>query len=240
MSALNVMEKSFVNKPEKEMAPFKHHLIMALIPVAAFIIRVIGWTMRIQLIDPHQTAPQAKPTQKYIYAFWHNQQILSTYFFRNLGIRVLVSRSRDGDYISKVLEIFGFHTIRSSTSSGKVNALRGLARELRGGNHTAITPDGPRGPLYKAQPGAVFLGALSGKAVVPYGCAVDRVWKLHRTWDQFEIPKPFSKAVLVFGETVSIPKKLSEQQGTDLTLLIEDRMNACRELTLRALEKKAK
>jgi len=221
-----------VSNTLKNRTAFKHRLILTLIPLAAFIIRLIGFTMRIKLIDPHGVAPQTRSKKKFIYAFWHNQQILSTYFFRNRGIRVLVSRSKDGDYISRALETFGFGTVRSSTSSGKINALRGLARELKAGNHTAITPDGPRGPCYKAQPGAVFLGALSGHAVVPFGCAVNRVWKLHRTWDQFEIPKPFSRAVIVFDEPINIPRKLNDQETEKYTGLLETKMN---ELRMRAL-----
>lgn len=189
--------------------PFKHRLALALIPVAAFLLRLMGLTWRVRLVDPHGTAPQSRPKEKYIYAFWHNQQILSMVFFRNFGIRVLVSRSRDGEYIARALEHFGFKTVRSSTSSGKVNALRGLARELRAGFPAAITPDGPRGPVYVAQPGAVFLGALTQEAVVPYGCAVSRPWRL-RSWDRFEIPKPFSNAVIVFGEPLRVPARMTE------------------------------
>lgn len=192
--------------------------------------------MRITLIDQHGVAPQARTREKFIYAFWHNQQILATYFFRNFGIRVLVSRSRDGDYITNVLDSFGFKTVRSSTSSGKVHALRGLARELRGDHHTAITPDGPRGPVYKAQPGAVFVAALSGNRIVSFGCASRSVWKLHRTWDQFEIPKPFSRAVIVFGEPITIPKKAGAQAVDKLTVLLEQEMNRLRKEALARLK----
>jgi lysophospholipid acyltransferase (LPLAT)-like uncharacterized protein len=213
-----------------------HRLILSLIPIIAFIIRVIGWTMRITLIDQHGVAPHARTQEKFIYVFWHNQQILSTYFFRNFHIRVLVSRSRDGDYIAKVLNLFGFKAVRSSTSSGKVHALRGLTRELRGDHHTAITPDGPRGPVYKAQPGAVFVAALSGNRVVPFGCAARRVWKLQRTWDQFAIPKPFSRALIVFGEPITIPKKVDVQAVAELSLLLEQEMNRLRKQALDGLK----
>jgi lysophospholipid acyltransferase (LPLAT)-like uncharacterized protein len=228
-----------VNEKNKEKKPFKYHLIMFLIPVAALIIRIIGFTMRIRIIDPAGVAPQAQNTEKYIYSFWHNQLIVLIYTFRNLGVSVLVSRSRDGDYITRVNDLFGFGSLRSSTSSGKVTALRGLVRKLRSGGHVTITPDGPRGPVYKAQPGAVFLGALSGNAVVPFASFVDRTWKL-RTWDRFEIPKPFSQAVIVLGERISIPKKLTDAQSVELTLLVENKINACRERAMTLVAEKTK
>jgi lysophospholipid acyltransferase (LPLAT)-like uncharacterized protein len=213
---------------DKKKVTFKHRLILAVIPLAVGVIRVIGMTMRIRLIDPHRTSPYARPAKPVIYAFWHNQQLLAAYFFRNLGIRVLVSRSRDGDYITRILECLGYDTVRSSTSSGKVHALRGLVRELKDGHHAVITPDGPRGPVYQAQPGAVFLGALSGHAVVPLGCASERVWRLH-SWDRFEIPKPFSRAAIVYDRAIPIPRRLSDKEALDLNREIERQMNRLRD-----------
>lgn len=214
--------------------PFKHRLALALIPMAAFVLRLMGLTWRVRLVDPRGIAPKSKPAQKYIYAFWHNQQILSMVFFRNFGIRVLVSRSRDGEYIARALEHFGFKTVRSSTSSGKVNALRGLARELRAGHHAAITPDGPRGPVYVAQPGAVFLGALTQEAVVPFGCACDRPWRL-KSWDRFEIPKPFSRAVIVFGEPLRVPSRMTEAEVEQLNGRLQSELNRLRDEAQRQL-----
>ena len=215
----------------KPKAPFKHRLILSLMFLAAVLIRLLGLTMRIKRIDPHHTSPfdkPAKPAKPVIYAFWHNQQLLAAYIFRNLGICVLVSRSKDGDYIAGVLGHLGYGTVRSSTSTGKVNALRGLVRELEAGYHAAITPDGPRGPVYQAQPGAVFLGALSGHAVVPFGCAVNRTWQL-RSWDRFEIPKFFSRAVIVFGKAVPIPRELRQETVQQFTRQIEQHMNDLRD-----------
>lgn len=209
---------------KKPKAPFKHRLILSLMFLAAVLIRLLGLTMRIKRIDPHHTSPFDKPAKPVIYAFWHNQQLLAAYILRNLGICVLVSRSKDGDYIAGVLGHLGYGTVRSSTSSGKVTALRGLVRELKAGHHAAITPDGPRGPLYQAQHGAMFLGALSGHAVVPFGCAVDRIWQLH-SWDRFEIPKPFSRAVIVFGQAIPIPREPRPEAMLQLTQEIEQQMN---------------
>lgn len=212
-----------------EKIPFKHKLLLGLIPLAAGLIRLIGWTMKITLQDPHGVSPYARPPAT-LYAFWHAHQLLSMFFFRNFNIQVLVSKSRDGDYIAGALESFGFGTIRSSTSSGKVTALRGLAAALRRGQHAAVTPDGPRGPVHRAQPGALFAAAMSGRPLVPFGCALDRTWRL-RSWDRFEIPKPFSRAVIVFGAPVAVPAKPDHEQTA--------RAAADLERTLQALDGQA-
>jgi len=180
--------------------------------------------MTIRLVDPHHSAPQAKP-QPTIYAFWHQHQLLAMYFFRNFGIRVLVSRSQDGDYIAGALNRFGFETVRSSTSSGKVTALRGLARALKNGRHAALTPDGPRGPLHCAQPGAIFLAAMSGCPLVPFGCALEKPWQL-KSWDRFEIPRPFSRAAIVYGEPLPVPAHLDDVTVAELLAEFNRRLQA--------------
>ena len=215
---------SIENETLPEKVPFKHRLLMGLIPLAVFLIRLIESSMRIRLIDPNRISPCAKP-QPTIYAFWHQHQLLAMYYFRNFGIRVLVSRSKDGDYIAGALERFGFKTVRSSTSSGKVTALRGLARELKAGYHAAITPDGPRGPLHRAQPGVIFLAAMTGRPLVPFGCALEKAWRL-RSWDKFEIPKPFSRAAVVYGEPLPVPSKLDDETVTALLEELDRRLQA--------------
>jgi lysophospholipid acyltransferase (LPLAT)-like uncharacterized protein len=209
--------ETIVEKP-----PFKHRLILSLMPLGALLIKLLCLTVRARVIDTGKVAPRHKPKPT-IFAFWHEHQVISMSVFRGFGIYVLVSRSKDGDYASKVMESFGFNTIRSSSSNGRLTALRGLARMLRQGRHVAITPDGPRGPRHCCQPGPVFLGAITGARVIPFGCALDRAWRL-KSWDRFEIPKPFSRAVVVFGEPLDVPAKLDEATSTELVAEFQRRL----------------
>lgn len=207
-----------------------------LVQLAIGVLKLISLTLRVRLYDPHGLAPQRQGSERLIYAFWHNQQLLGAAYFRGFGIRVLVSRSKDGDYITQALEAFGFRTVRASTSSGRTTALRGLARELAQGHSVAITPDGPRGPVYQAQPGAVFLAALSGQAIAPLGCAVQRAWVL-RSWDRFVIPQPFSRVAIVYGQRLKVPRRLDAANSADYTRRLQDQLRtldaeAQRRLTL--------
>jgi hypothetical protein len=229
---LHIMHLSEGNnlEPVPEKPPLKHRLILALIPLAALLVRLMTMTIRVRLIDPHRHAPSAVKSRSVIYAFWHEHQLLAMSFFRGFGIHVLVSRSKDGDYIARALEWFDFHTVRSSTSSGKVAALRGLARVIKEGFHAAITPDGPRGPRQTCQPGPVFLAAMTGAPIVPFGCAVNRGWRLN-SWDRFIIPQPFSKAAIVYGAPIFIPAKLTAESAEAAVKALET--------TLRGLEAQA-
>ncbi len=128
-----------------------------------------------------------------IYCFWHRCVIPAVYFWRNQNIRVLTSRSKDGEIIAGVIQRFGFKAVRGSSSRGALAGLRQLERELKDGALVAFTIDGPRGPLYVAKPGPVLLAKLTGVRIVCFYIAVEKSWTLN-SWDRFVIPKPFSRA----------------------------------------------
>ena len=42
-------------------------------------------------------------------------------------------------------------------------------------------------------------------AIVPFAAVADRSWVLRRSWDRFQIPKPFTTINVVFGVPVKVP-----------------------------------
>ncbi len=46
-----------------------------------------------------------------------------------------------------------------------------------------ITPDGPRGPRFEFKPGAILLGQMSGRPILPMAFAASRAWLIK--WDKF-------------------------------------------------------
>ena len=74
---------------------------------------------------------------------------------------------------------------------------------LKRGADIAITPDGPRGPRYSFAPGALVLAHRASAPVVSMVAHVDRKWQL-RSWDGFEIPKPFARVTIEYGEPVTL------------------------------------
>lgn len=131
-------------------------------------------------------------THPAIYCFWHRCVFAAAYVFRNHDIRVLTSRSYDGEYIARIIERLGFRAVRGSSSRGALPGLRELQRELSRGEFVAFTIDGPRGPRYVAKPGPIHLGRITGAPIFPFYVAVEHAWIL-KTWDAFIIPKPFSR-----------------------------------------------
>ena len=138
-----------------------------------------------------------------IYASWHNRMMLIVYAHRNQAINAIVSKSSDGELTSRTIRRFGFETVRGSSSSGGGPALLGILKKLAGGADAGVTPDGPRGPMYRVQAGIIHLAQKSGCPVVPVTAGASRKLFL-RSWDEFMIPYPFAKAVLIYGEPVEV------------------------------------
>ena len=165
---------------------------MWLISWAGFLaIRIIGPTLRISLSYGEGAKDEPK-THPAIYCFWHRCVFPAAYLFRKRGIRVLTSRSYDGEYIARIIERLGFRAVRGSSSRGALQSLRELQRELVRGEFVAFTIDGPRGPRYVAKPGPVHLAQTTGAPIFPFYVAVERAWVL-KTWDAFLVPVPFSR-----------------------------------------------
>lgn len=144
-----------------------------------------------------------------VYVFWHAHLMSLTWLLRYQGVVPLVSEHRDGEYIARVLERFGFGLSRGSSTRGGSGGLRGLVRAAREGRELAVTPDGPRGPAREFKPGALVAARLTGHRVVPVGIGATRAWRLD-SWDRFMIPKPFARLTAVFGAPVEVPRELDD------------------------------
>jgi hypothetical protein len=103
-----------------------------------------------------------------------------------------------------VVRAFGLETVRGSTSRGGARALLELVATLRRGRDVAVTPDGPRGPRHEFAPGALVAAQRAGAAVIGVAAHVDRAWRL-RSWDAFEIPKPFARITVAYTPARGVP-----------------------------------
>jgi len=153
---------------------------------------------------------------------WHGVTILPIYYCRHMGFYSIVSVSKDGELQNRLLQSRGFKTIRGSNARHGARALLESIRCLKDGNVMAITPDGPKGPPKKVQPGTVHLAQRSGCPVLPVGVA-SRPCKRLSSWDSHMIPAPFAKAVISFGDPVYIA---SDEDETSAANRIEQAINA--------------
>jgi lysophospholipid acyltransferase (LPLAT)-like uncharacterized protein len=134
---------------------------------------------------------------------------------------VLVSQHRDGQFIGAVVSRFALDVVLGSSSRGGTASVRNLLALLAGGDHVAITPDGPRGPRRTAAPGVAQLAALSGSPVLPCAAQTTRR-RILPTWDRMVVPLPFGRGVVVCRPTIAVPRRGWE----DSVPLIADALNA--------------
>jgi lysophospholipid acyltransferase (LPLAT)-like uncharacterized protein len=160
----------------------------------------------------------------FIAAFWHYGAIYIVHQARDLPYVAMVSPSRDGEYISRILQSKGFATVRGSRSKGGIGALKGLMRQIRKGKTGVLVADGSQGPARKAQPGAVMLARHTGVPIVPLGWAASHYWTFN-SWDKTALPKPFSRIEITYGEPLHVPQDADAEQLEEYRLELEKRLN---------------
>jgi lysophospholipid acyltransferase (LPLAT)-like uncharacterized protein len=161
------------------------------------VLRGIFFTMSVKKVGfGNVDAFNGKPA---IYALWHGRMLIPFGTMSDRGIYVLVSEHRDGEIVAKTIELVGNLTIRGSSTRGGVKALAVLIRILKTGGQVAFTPDGPRGPNQKVQPGVIFLAIKTGTPIIPMSSSASKAFYF-KSWDSFQLPLPFSKGVNVVGE----------------------------------------
>jgi len=202
-------------------------------------ISVIGRTMRWQSIGDSHLDDIYKSGKRAIFTFWHGRIFPATYYWRNRGIVVMTSMSRDGEPIAQCIQRFGFGAARGSSSAGWLRALAEMSREIRNGRDAAFTVDGPRGPARVSQPGAVWLAKASGHPVLPFHCEADRFWTL-RSWDRTQIPKPFATVAISVGEPFYVPRRASETEVEQYRQRLDTALAAAEESARRMLTRSQK
>ncbi len=171
---------------------------------AALFIRLVGRTTRLRSVGHEQLAELERRGTGVIYAFWHNRLFLACYMLQRKSICVLVSASRDGELIARTARMLGAVPVRGSTSSGGARGLMELVRSVGREHDGAVTPDGPRGPRYRVQPGVIHLASRTGSPIVPVSWDVRHRRRL-ASWDGFLLPMPFSSGVFMYGAPVTVP-----------------------------------
>ncbi|HEX8736231.1 MAG TPA: lysophospholipid acyltransferase family protein [Pyrinomonadaceae bacterium] len=175
-----------------------------------FLINFIGKTVRFELEGWENFEAIERAGRVPIYTFWHNRIFLGTYFFRRRGIVVITSQSFDGEYIARFIQRFGYGAARGSSTRGGVAALVEMIRLMREGLPMGFTIDGPKGPKYVAKIGACLLAKKTGNPLMPFAVEAEKFWRL-KSWDNLQIPKPFSRARLIINEPIYVPADAGDE-----------------------------
>ncbi|HVT74422.1 MAG TPA: lysophospholipid acyltransferase family protein [Lacunisphaera sp.] len=164
----------------------------------ASLVRVWGRTLRFEA-DAETRRMLTKADEPVAIVLWHNRLFLSPEMFRRYRYRRklfgLVSASKDGAWLAALYRMIGMYPVRGSSSQLGREAARALIEVMQQGCDVGITPDGPRGPMYVVEPGALIVTRRTGAPMVLFGAEFTRAWRL-KSWDRFYVPWPFSRVIM--------------------------------------------
>lgn len=195
--------------PEQESPrfTFTQRIVLAVVPrVVWALLWIVGLTWRFEVIAEDGVAPvlpgQLAPA--HIFCFWHQCVLPCALYYRWTHAVILISRSFDGELITRILRLFGFDAARGSSSRAGREGLLGLKRVIESGRPAIFTADGPRGPIYQTKMGPIKLAQLTGASIGVFHLQPERAWVMN-SWDRFLVPKPFTRIVVSWAKGVTVP-----------------------------------
>jgi len=224
-----------VTTPDQPRFTFTQRIVLAVLPRLAWaVMMALSKTWRFELIaeEGAVAVPFDKKAGPEIYCFWHQCLLTSVPSYRKSGSVVIISRSFDGEIVSRIAELFGYGTVRGSSSRDARKAFIELVRTVQEGRPAIFTADGPRGPIYQSKMGPIKLAQLTGAPIGSFHQEPERAWVL-RSWDHFFIPKPFTRIIVSWARWVHVPKDIPAE---DLELKRQELDAALERARLRAIE----
>ncbi len=184
-------------------------------PAAAFMYRCWIRSMRFEVQGYENITGLLEQGKPVMLALWHNElfSLIGLGYLRKLPLVTMASDSKDGQIITEVLERIGYEVARGSSTRGGLKAMLGVARVMRKqGKIGAITMDGPKGPRHKIKPGILAIAQKTGASIIPMRATPVDPFVFDRSWDRFELPKPFSRCRINLGEPFEVTDlKLDEE-----------------------------
>ena len=207
-------------------------VVLAVVPpLARFVVRLLHATLKIREEGTEWVERFWSGRRPVIYAIWHGRVLMVPAIYRwRRAPWIMTSLSRDGEIMERFVRGFGFRTVRGSTTRGGRAALREQVRLLRRGEEVGVLPDGPRGPRHVVQPGIILLAKLGQAPIVPMSFSASPR-RLLSSWDEFLVPLPFARGIVLFGEPIWVPANADRDALEASRKLLEERL---RTLTWRA------
>lgn len=189
-------------------------LALAVVPrIVWALLSVVGLTWRYEVIAEDGVTPVrfGQKAGGEIYCFWHQCVLPCTLYFRRTGGTILISRSFDGELITRILRMFGFDAVRGSSSRAGGEGLLGLKAVLASSRPAIFTADGPRGPIFQTKMGPIKLAQMTGAPIGVFHLQPERAWTVH-SWDRFLVPWPFTRIVVSWAQGINVLSGLPADQ----------------------------
>lgn len=226
-----------INRVTAEASPrftLGQRIALAVVPRLVWaLLWVVGLTWRFEVIAEEGVTPVlfGEEPGPEIYCFWHQCVLPCTIYFRHSLAVILISRSFDGELITRILKLFGFGAVRGSSSRSGREGLLGLKRTIEAGRTAIFTADGPRGPIYQTKMGPIKLAQTTGAPIGAFHLEPERAWVMG-SWDRFLVPKPFTRICVSWAPWTHVPHHLPAEEFETKRQELNDALERAR---LRAL-----
>jgi lysophospholipid acyltransferase (LPLAT)-like uncharacterized protein len=201
--------------------------MLAMVPrIVGALLWMVSRTWRFEVIAEEGATPRifGEGAGPEIYCFWHQCVLPCAVYFRRTGATILISRSFDGELITRTLELLGFRAVRGSSSRGAREGLLGLKKVIENGAPAIFTADGPRGPIYQTKMGPIKLAQITGAPIGAFHLEPEHAWAVH-SWDRFLVPMPFTRIVVSWARWTRVPANVAaadfEPKREELNAAIE-------------------
>lgn len=190
----------------------------------AGMIRLLHASCRFTLLNQEHEATALESNRAVIYTTWHFAFPAVIYHFRDRNGLIMVSRSRDGERVARLLHYLGYPTVRGSAGKGGGMALRRMIAHFQAGYPGGFIADGSQGPPQIAQKGILILARHTQVPLIPVSMAADPCWRF-RSWDRTVLTRPFAHIVLAFGAPIRVDPRATPEQIEHLRLALEHSLN---------------
>ncbi len=185
--------------------------VRLLAALAAALTRILGPTLRFEVLGWQHVERVHQSGRRCVYTFWHRVIFLAMWHWRHRGVVAMTSANFDGQVLGRALQKFGYGVVHGSSSRGGLRGLIELAAAIGRGHDSAFAADGPRGPRYLAKSGAAQLARRTGCPIVCFHLRAQHARTFEKSWDHFQLPRPFSPVVLVIAPPIEVPPHACRQ-----------------------------
>ena len=193
---------------------FTQQRVLAVVPRLVWaLLWIVGSTWRFEEIAEEGVTPllHGRGAGARIFCFWHQCVLPCAFYFPPSHATILISRSFDGELITRILNLFGFDAVRGSSSRGSREGLLGLKHVIETGRTAIFTADGPRGPIYQTKMGPIKLAQTTGAPIGAFHLEPEHAWVM-KSWDRFLIPKPFTRICVSWAAWTEVPTDLATEE----------------------------
>lgn len=175
------------------------------------LIWLLGKLTRIRVVNQETWNRLQTGNTGLLVLLWHGRMVLPFYFHRFQGVVAMISQHEDGEMIARTAQKLGYLPVRGSSTRGGRRALTEMVQALKQGKVGTLMPDGPRGPRHELKAGALYIAQLAQVPILPMTYAARPAIQF-KSWDHFLLLRPFSKSVIVYGEPVTVPRRLTPEE----------------------------